>query len=184
MSSAEPSKRPVGTNEGLCYGMDVDGTITRAPRHFKRLVDALLDHGDEVYIVTGRWERIRGETGALLASLEIRYTALLMRPDTWPGTVAEFKVRGVQEARLHITIDDDQRDCWAINEQTEALRGAHVAIPGNARGVREQRPLLPLAEGLAHDLGIRGLVGLLLLAALAMVTSGISSSALILVTSN
>lgn len=151
----QPPKRPVQEREGLRFGIDVDGTILQAPRHFKRLIDALLTNGNQVYIVTGRWERLRRETEGLLTSLGIRYSELVMRPDDWLGTLADFKVRAVQEKQLHLTIDDDETNCWAIAEQTEAL-AAHMlpftetveqeepgAKPG-ARGQRRQGPMQSL----------------------------------------
>lgn len=40
-----------------------------------------------------------------------------------------FKVRAVREKRMHLTIDDDKRNCWAINEQTEALAAHMLPFP-------------------------------------------------------
>ncbi len=126
---SRPSKRPVREHEGLRFGIDIDGTIVQAPRHFKQLIEALLAHGDQAYIVTGRWESRRGETEALLKSLGIGYTELVMRPDDWQGTVPEFKVQVAHEKGLHLTIDDDERNCWAIAQQTEALAAHMLPIP-------------------------------------------------------
>lgn len=123
------AKRPVLPRERLRYGMDVDGTITRAPRHFKRLIDALLEAGDHVYIVTGRLERQREETEALLASLGIQYNELLMRPDHWRRSIADFKVQAVRERALHMLVDDDPRNCWAVIRRTEALAANMLPIP-------------------------------------------------------
>ncbi|MBI4491643.1 MAG: hypothetical protein HY690_02485 [Chloroflexi bacterium] len=135
-----PPKRSVEAREGLRFGIDIDGTIAQAPRHFKRLIDALLAHGDQAYIVTGRWERRRQETEAFLASLGIRYTELVMRPNDWPGTVPEFKAQVVREKALHLTIDDDERNCWAIAQQTEALAAHMLPFPEalEAREAREE----------------------------------------------
>ncbi|MDI7275301.1 MAG: hexose kinase [Anaerolineae bacterium] len=125
----EPPKRPVGPRERLRYGMDIDGTITQAPRHFKRLIDALLQAGDEVYIVTARPESDRPGTEALLASLGIEYHELLMRPDDWPRSIADYKVQAVQERELHFLMDDDPRNCWAVIQRTDALAGHMLPIP-------------------------------------------------------
>jgi len=126
------ARRPVLPRERLRYGMDVDGTITRAPRHFKRLIDALLEAGDHVYIVTGRWERQRQETEDLLASLGIQYSELLMRPDGWRRSIADFKVQAVRERALHMLVDDDPRNCWAVIRRTDALAANMLPIPETA----------------------------------------------------
>jgi len=126
---AGPAKRPVLPRERLRYGMDIDGTITRAPRHFKRLIDALLEAGDHVYIVTGRLERDRQETEELLASLGIQYSELLMRPNGWRRSIADFKAQAVRERQLHLLMDDDPRNCWAVIRHTEALAGHMLPIP-------------------------------------------------------
>ncbi len=141
----EPPKRPVGPRERLRYGMDIDGTITQAPRHFKRLIDALLQAGDEVYIVTARPESDRPATEALLASLGIDYHELLMRPDDWPGTIADYKVRAVQERELHLLMDDDPRNCWAVIQRTTTLAGHMLPIPETPE--LEEAPLVPVWEG-------------------------------------
>lgn len=125
-------KRPVAAREGLRFGIDIDGTILQAPRHFKRLIDALLAHGDQAYIITGRQESLRQETEVLLADVGIAFTELVMRPDGWQGTVPDFKVQAVRERRLHLTIDDDERNCRAIAERTEALAAHMLPFPETA----------------------------------------------------
>jgi len=122
---SRPPKRPLSEREGLRFGIDIDGTIAQAPRHFKRLIDALLTNGNQVYIVTGRRELTRAETESLLHSLGISFTELVMRPDDWAESVAEFKVRVVREKDLHLVIDDDVEVCLAISEHSEAL-AAHM----------------------------------------------------------
>ncbi|HOG48513.1 MAG TPA: hypothetical protein PLB78_17940, partial [Anaerolineae bacterium] len=102
------------------------------PRHFKRLIDALLDAGDHVYIVTGRLERDRPETEALLSSLGIQYNELLMRPNNWRRSIADYKVHAVRERGLHLLMDDDPRNCWAVIRRTEALAGQMLPIPETA----------------------------------------------------
>jgi len=129
LPSRGPGKRPVLPRERLRYGMDVDGTITRAPRHFKRLIDALLEAGDHVYIVTGRLERDREETEELLASLGIQYSELLMRPNDWRRSIADYKVHAVRERDLHMLVDDDPRNCWAVIRRTGALAAHMLPIP-------------------------------------------------------
>ncbi|MCL5958806.1 MAG: hypothetical protein M1358_05715 [Chloroflexi bacterium] len=113
----------------LRFGIDIDGTISQAPRHFKRLIDALLDRGNEVYIITGRQEDRRRQTQELLDCLEIRYTELVMRPEDWQGTVAEFKVQEVRDRDVHLMIDDDTANCWAVEQQTQALAAHMLPVP-------------------------------------------------------
>ncbi|HEX5416269.1 MAG TPA: hypothetical protein VFZ25_11425 [Chloroflexota bacterium] len=125
----EPSKRPVPREGGLRYGMDIDGTITSAPRHFKRIIDALVENGDTVYILTARPESRRRQTVELLKRLSIRYHELLMRPDDWAGTVPEYKVAMVTEKEMHLTIDDEEANCWAINESTMCLAAHMLPFP-------------------------------------------------------
>lgn len=125
----QPPKRPVHEREGLRFGIDIDGTIAQAPRHFRRLIDALLHNGNQVYIVTGRRELSRRETESLLVSLHIRYTELIMRPDAWLATVADFKVQVARQKDLHLFIDDDEENCWAINKETEVLAAHMLPFP-------------------------------------------------------
>ncbi len=123
-----PIKRPVAM-EPLRFGIDIDGTISQAPRHFKRLIDALLSRDDKVYIVTGRLEDRRRDTQELLDCLGIRYTELVMRPSDWQSTVAEYKAKVVQEKGIHLMIDDDETNCWTIEQQTPALAAHMLPIP-------------------------------------------------------
>lgn len=121
-------KRPVAM-EPLRFGIDIDGTISRAPHHFRRLIDALLDRGNEVYIITGRTEDMRQQTEALLDCLGIRYTDLVMRPVGWKSDVTDFKVREVRKRKLHLMIDDDPEICWAVEQQTQALAAHMLPVP-------------------------------------------------------
>lgn len=132
----DPPKQPVGEVERLRYGMDIDGTITQAPRHFKRLIDALRAAGDCVYIVTARRESTRLETEALLASLAITYDELIMQPDDWLLSVADFKVQAVRQKELHLLMDDDPENCWAVVQRTNALAGLMLPI----REVPQEEP--------------------------------------------
>jgi len=121
-------KQPV-RREGLRFGIDIDGTITQAPRHFKRLIDALMQNGNRVCIVTARAEPRREETAAFLSALGIHYDQLVMKPDDWTDTVANYKVRVVREEDLHMMFDDDEANCWAIELQTQALAAHMLPIP-------------------------------------------------------
>ncbi len=114
--------------------MDIDGTITQAPRHFKRLIDALLAAGDNVYIVTARRESDRPTTEATLEALGTQYDDLMMRPDDWPGTVPHFKMQAVRERKLHLLMDDDPNNCRAVVQRTEALAGHMLPIPETPAG--------------------------------------------------
>lgn len=121
-------KEPV-RREHLRFGIDIDGTITQAPRHFKRLINALMQTGNHVCIVTARDESRRAETEAFLADLGIRYDTMIMCPTDWQGTVPEYKVKVVQEKDLHMLIDDDEANCWAIELHTRALAAHMLPIP-------------------------------------------------------
>ena len=156
--AAAPPKRPVRVGERLRYGMDIDGTITQAPRHFKSLMDALLAAGDYVCIVTGRLEHRRRETEAFLASMGIQYDELIMCPNSWLWTVADFKVEVVRQKQLHLIIDDDPRNCWAVTQRTEALAAHMLPIPEMPEPPPEQpRPLRPRGRlrGLVYEVAGR-----------------------------
>ncbi|TAK28558.1 MAG: hypothetical protein EPO21_22740 [Chloroflexota bacterium] len=121
-------KEPV-RRENLRFGIDIDGTITQAPRHFQRLIDALMKTGNHVYIVTGRDESRRTETELFLAGCGIRYDEMMMRPVDWAETIPDYKVKIVREHDLHMLIDDDEANCWAIQLQTQALAAHMLPIP-------------------------------------------------------
>lgn len=125
--SPEASKVPVKTI--LRFGIDIDGTISRAPKHFKRLINALLDSGNLVYIVTARDAGRREETEQFLYSMGIRYTRLVMKPIDWPYSVPDFKVAVVKEKDLHMLIDDEEANCWAVEQRTRALAAHMLPAP-------------------------------------------------------
>lgn len=120
-------KTPVKTV--LRFGIDIDGTISRAPRHFKRLIDALLVSGNLVYIITGRDAGRRDETEQFLGSLAIRYTSLIMKPIDWEHHIADYKVAVAKEKDLHMMIDDEEVTCWAIETRTRALAAHMLPAP-------------------------------------------------------
>ena len=124
---AERRKTPVRTI--LRFGIDVDGTITRAPKHFKRLIDALLSSGNEVHIVTGRDAGRLKETDDLLRSLRIHYTSLVMKPVDWPDSMPDYKVKAVKDLDLHLLIDDEEPNCWAVEFRTGALAAHMLPFP-------------------------------------------------------
>lgn len=105
----------------LRFGIDIDGTISRAPKHFQRLINSLLTAGNLVYIITARDEGRRQETEDFLASLRIRYNWLIMKPLDWPHTIPDYKVEVVLEKDLHMLIDDEEDNCWAVELRTPAL---------------------------------------------------------------
>lgn len=105
----------------LRFGIDIDGTISRAPKHFQRLINSLIGAGNLVYIVTARDAGRRLETEAFLASLRIQYHWLIMRPIDWPYSIPDFKVKVVLEKDLHMLIDDEAENCWAVELRTQAL---------------------------------------------------------------
>jgi uncharacterized HAD superfamily protein len=105
----------------LRFGIDIDGTISRAPKHFQRLINALIAAGNSVYIVTARDAGRRRETEEFLASLRIQYNWLIMKPIDWPYSIADYKVKVVLEKDLHLLIDDEAENCWAVEIRTQAL---------------------------------------------------------------
>ena len=120
-------KQPV--EEHLRFGIDIDGTITQAPSHFKRLIDAMQLVGNYVAIITARDDGRRAETEELLELLGISYDELIMKPIEWPGTVPEFKVLAVREHDVQLMFDDEEPNCWAIQQQTQCLTAHALPIP-------------------------------------------------------
>ena len=113
----------------LRFGIDIDGTITQAPMHFKRLIDALIEDDDYVFILTGRDEGRRRETEEFLASLCITYHRLVMKPLDWAGTMSEWKVKAVRETNVQLMFDDEEANCWAIQQHTQSLAAHALPIP-------------------------------------------------------
>lgn len=103
------------------FGIDIDGTISRAPKHFQRLINALMATGNMVYIVTARDSSRRQETEEFLATLHIQYDWLIMKPVDWPYSIPDFKVQVVLDKDLHMLIDDEEENCWAVEIRTQAL---------------------------------------------------------------
>ena len=123
MKEKEPASRH------LRFGIDIDGTITQAPSHFKRLIDAMMLAGSYVCIITARDDHRRAETEELLGLLGVRYHDLIMKPYEWPGTVPEFKVIAVREHDVQLMFDDEEPNCWAIQQQTQCLTAHALPIP-------------------------------------------------------
>jgi uncharacterized HAD superfamily protein len=123
----EPQKEPVA--QKLRFGIDIDGTITQAPMHFKRLIDALMDNGDTVCIITGRDDGRLVETTAFLKSMCINYDELVMKPTDWPGTMPEWKVKAVIDTDVQLMFDDEEPNCWAIQQQTRCIAAHALPIP-------------------------------------------------------
>ena len=105
----------------LRFGIDIDGTISRAPKHFQRLINALIAAGNLVYIITARDAGRRQETEEFLAALHIRYHWLIMKPLDWPSTIPDYKAEVVLEKNIHMLIDDEEENCWAVELRTQAL---------------------------------------------------------------
>ncbi|MEN6371161.1 MAG: hypothetical protein ABFD64_04025 [Armatimonadota bacterium] len=105
----------------LRFGIDIDGTISRAPRHFQRLINALMAAGNVVYIITARDAGRRQETEEFLAALRIRYHWMIMKPIDWLGTIPDYKAQVVLEKDVHMLIDDEEENCWAVEIRTQAL---------------------------------------------------------------
>lgn len=125
--SVVPEKEPVIRR--LNFGIDIDGTITQAPSHFKRLIDSVHKAGNRVYIITARDDHRREETEGLLNILGIYYDELWMKPYEWPGTVPEWKVKAVKETNCQLMFDDEEPNCWAIQQETKCLAAHALPIP-------------------------------------------------------
>ena len=123
----------------LRFGIDIDGTITQAPKRFKMLIDALIADDDLVFIITGRDSGRREETEELLRSLGIRYHQLLMKPIDWPKTMPEWKVKAVRETNVQLMFDDEEENCWAIQQQTRCLAAHALPIPELAKEFKQLR---------------------------------------------
>lgn len=113
----------------LRFGIDIVGTISQAPLHFKRLIDALLEDNDYVFIITGRDEGRRRETMEFLDSMCIRFHKLVMKPIDWLGTMPEWKVKAVLDTRVQLMFDDEEANCWAIQQRTPCLAAHALPIP-------------------------------------------------------
>jgi len=113
----------------LRFGIDIDGTISRAPKHFQRLINALIAAGNLVYVVTARDTGRRQETEEFLAALHIHYHWLVMKPLDWPDTIPDYKVKVVIEKDIHLLIDDEEENCWAVIERTPALAAHMLPAP-------------------------------------------------------
>lgn len=124
----------------LRFGIDIDGTITQAPKRFKRLIDALIADDDLVFIITGRDAGRREETEELLQFLGIHYHKLLMKPIDWPGTMPEWKVKAVRETNCQLMFDDEEENCWAIQQQTRCLAAHALPIPELEAGYAPDDP--------------------------------------------
>lgn len=123
MSHKEPVVRQ------LRFGIDIDGTITQAPSHFKRLIESLHKTGNLIFIITGRDDGRRAETSELLEILGIEYDELVMKPFEWPGTIPEWKVKAVRETNAQLMFDDEEANCWAIQLETQCLAAHALPIP-------------------------------------------------------
>ncbi len=145
-------KQKEAVGEQLRFGIDIDGTITQAPSHFKRLIDAMQQGGHYVAIITARDDGRRAETEELLQLLGISYDELIMKPIEWPGTVPEFKVLAVREYDVQLMFDDEEPNCWAIQQQTQCLTAHALPIP------ELQQEYLDLLE--AYDLRVARARGL------------------------
>ena len=88
-----------------------------------------MSSGNEVHIVTGRDAGRRTETDNLLRTYGIHYTSLVMKPVEWPDTIPDFKVRAVEDLDLHLLIDDEEPNCWAVEFRTGCLAAHMLPFP-------------------------------------------------------
>jgi uncharacterized HAD superfamily protein len=118
----------------LVFGIDIDGTLSQAPEHFRSLIHAIKNSGERVVIITARDEGRRVETEALLRELHVHYDDLVMRPIDWPTTAAQFKVQKCLEYQVDLFIDNEEENCWAVEQQTPTLALFMLPIPEGTEG--------------------------------------------------
>jgi uncharacterized HAD superfamily protein len=107
----------------LKVGLDIDGTLTEAPKVFRKLTD-----GTKLILITGRPESNRKETESYLKSNKIRPDKLFMYPDDAdPDGVAEWKADLVTSEGIDIMFDNNHTNAHVINAATNAVAGHILA---------------------------------------------------------
>ena len=79
--------------------------------------------------MTGRDAGRKEETDNLLRTHGIHYTSLIMKPIDWPFSIPDYKVKAVKDLDLHLLIDDEEPNCWAVEFRTGALAAHMLPFP-------------------------------------------------------
>ncbi len=84
-------------------GLDIDGTITRAPEFFAFLSKALMDAGHQVAVVTHRMDRRLTEEE--LAEYGVQYHELIL-PEEFDHEIAEWKIEAFKKLQPDVVFED------------------------------------------------------------------------------
>ena len=109
---------------------DIDGTIlSESGEPVRAVLDHIAANSEEVVVLTARWESKREQTVADLSAAGLSYERLVMMPDDYEGTAAEFKaeqVKALIEEGLEV---DEFIDDNADNRAAVAALGVKVTDP-------------------------------------------------------
>ncbi|HNO78713.1 MAG TPA: hypothetical protein PKN33_11690 [Phycisphaerae bacterium] len=84
-------------------GLDIDGTITRAPEFFAFLSKVLMAAGHHVAVVTHRMDRRLTEEE--LAEYGVQYHELIL-PEEFDHEIAEWKIEAFEKMQPDIVFED------------------------------------------------------------------------------
>lgn len=100
-------------------GLDIDGTITKAPEFYSIITRALLLTGNEVHIISYRETNLIEYTYAQLRKWKIQYTRLHMTSEDI--SAPEWKARIATKMGLDMMIDDDIANLMAMPKEVKRL---------------------------------------------------------------
>ncbi|MEC9357155.1 MAG: HAD family hydrolase [Pseudomonadota bacterium] len=165
--SATPRKANSGQSPVRNVGIDIDGTITAAPRLFAEMIGRVRNVGGRVHIVSSRSPQARDDTVAELSSLGIAFDALhLLKPWAerktpcslerldWYEQYLWQKVEYAQENDLSTFFDDDPKVVGLFLAYAPEVRivrppwdGRNVCLRAVLRSASEPiRPNEPLSD--------------------------------------
>ncbi len=84
-------------------GLDIDGTITRAPEFFAFLSKVFMDAGHHVAVVTHRMDRKLTEEE--LAEYGVQFHELIL-PENFDHEIAEWKIEAFEKIKPDIVFED------------------------------------------------------------------------------
>ena len=108
-------------HEKLRIGLDLDETITAAPRMFRILTRTLFEAGHEVHIVTYRPDSNADQIAADLDAMGIRWSKI-HHPSGFMTPPAPWKRAIAETYGFDFVIDDDPEVIAALAEVTIAFR--------------------------------------------------------------
>lgn len=115
----------------LRIAVDLDGTIMEYTEIYKELVEALINVGHEIYIMTGRESKTLLQDKAQLFKLGVGYTKFINTSD-FNGYERQLESWSEQG---HISIDRDEIVCmWKAREIAE--RGFDIVFDDAADKIR------------------------------------------------